>query len=179
MKDLLKNLNKDIEKLKKDCINMYEEYKDNKLFQLLYDSRITGLTYEFTKAGIDFGDRFLPDFLNGFDDLYRYHILDDGGIRYNKEEVERYKKRFDSAIKNRTYKFPKKRPIWFTKKCKPPYEHESLNGNGENEEQIYNTCIEYLKDYFGFIDFKTLKQKDFPEDKTNKEHIKIIKKYLL
>lgn len=196
MENIIKLLENDLNKTKLECFNIIEEFKNNKLFNLLWDSKETTLSYQFTMCGINFGDNYIPTFLKGFKYLYHYHISDDGGIRYNIEELERYNESIktehkllkESLEKGSSIYHMKNivKPSWFTMNEKPLNNEncnsEYLNGNGDTEEQIYETCIKYLKeDYFWFYDFNTMKIKDNVHIKTTnlEKYLPLIEKYLL
>lgn len=165
----------ELDEIKVKALTQYEEDKDDKLFQLLYDCRDTLLPYEFTKIGIRM-DGDVLNFLNGYASLKYFHILDDGGVRYN-SKYDVYKKTLENAILTKNINV-----ISDTIKTKPTFftlldddSGEMLNGNGENMEEIYNHCIRYLKEeYFSFLKYEHRDKMNYMKEKY--EHIFI--KYL-
>jgi len=178
-------LNSQLEEKRVNALSYYNNIKDNPLFRLLYDSIIynIGLVHEISKAGIYFGDydKFLPDFLDGFNTLYGNHILDDGGIRKNTEELEKCSKTYEMLLNTGDYKKLTKleRPNYFT--TKDYNNKDTLNGNGESEEQFYQLCIDCCIDKclsFITIDANSYSDRWDGSDGICKEYAPFIEKYL-
>ena len=152
----LKQIKKDQEEVyKKDYVKVkgiLKEFRNNKLFKLLIDFRNTPLNAEFQKAGINFPYYCYEPFnyIIEAGHIISYHVMDDGGIRNNLEEISVYNEQVSNARKaslnySEFFKIIKNRPSYFTTKDEDGY---MLNGDGDGEETLYKCCIEYLKDYF-------------------------------
>ena len=180
MKSVEEAIKEDVRKIEEYCNTIYSSYKNNNLFKLLWDSRNTLLTYEFTRAGINFGDRSVYRFLEGVEQLY-YHLHDDGGIRFNEEGLETFKKEKDRLLREKKLEFlvALEKPSWFTLKEKDPREGY-LNGNGDSEANVFDTCIKYLKeDYFEFYNIEEMRCKEgYGDDVLPEDFLHIINTYL-